>query len=214
MRDTSLQHSRIPSGRAERLAKIGWLAGRMALGAATESVRRIGSTSQSSGHVLLNGANALRLADSLSNMRGAAMKLGQLLSLEADDMLPPEAACALATLRDAGDAMPAAQLRRVLIEQWGDRWERRFRHFDFEPIAAASVGQVHTGVSSDGRELALKIQYPGVARSIDSDVDNLATALRMSRILPGEIDFEPLIVEAKRQLRDEAYIEIFEQDSK
>ncbi len=197
-------HSRVPSGRAERFAKIGWLAGRMALGAAAESARRFGAADASSGHVLLTGANARRLASSLSSMRGAAMKLGQLLSLEAEDLLPPEAASALATLRDAGDAMPPAQLRGVLREEWGPGWDRRFRHFDFEPIAAASIGQVHTATTADGRELALKIQYPGVARSIDSDIDNLATALRMAKILPGEIDFSPLIEEAKRQLRNEA----------
>ncbi|NIV46303.1 MAG: AarF/ABC1/UbiB kinase family protein [Gammaproteobacteria bacterium] len=199
-----MDRSRVPSGRAERLAKIGWLAGRMALGAAAEGARRLGRAEASRGHVLLTAANARRLAGSLSSMRGAAMKLGQLLSLESEDFLPPEAALALANLRDAADAMPSSQLHGVLREAWGSGWEGNFRSFDFEPIAAASIGQVHTATTTDGRELALKIQYPGVARSIDSDVDNLATALRMARILPGEIDFGPLIEEAKRQLRDEA----------
>jgi predicted unusual protein kinase regulating ubiquinone biosynthesis (AarF/ABC1/UbiB family) len=199
-----LDRSRIPSGRAERLAKIGWLAGRMAFGAAAEGARRLGGAGASPGHVMLTSANARRLASSLSSMRGAAMKLGQLLSLEAEDFLPPEAAEALATLRDAAHAMPEGQLRGVLRSAWGAGWERHFRHFDFEPIAAASIGQVHTATTVDGRELAVKIQYPGVARSIDSDVDNLATALRMARILPGDVDFDPLIAEAKRQLRDES----------
>jgi len=179
----------------------------MALGAAAESARRFGGSVESSGHVLLTEANARRLTSSLSSMRGAAMKLGQLLSLEADDLLPPEAASVLATLRDAGNAMPEKQLRGVLQAEWGERWEQRFLDFDFDPIAAASIGQVHTATTSDGRDLALKIQYPGVARSIDSDVDNLATALRLSRILPGEIDFGPMVEEAKRQLRDEANYE-------
>ncbi len=199
-----VERSRVPSGRAERLAKIGWLAGRMALGAAAEGARRLGRAEPRGGHVLLTAANARRLAGSLSSMRGAAMKLGQLLSLESEDLLPPEAALALAHLRNAADAMPSSQLHGVLREAWGIGWEARFRTFDFEPIAAASIGQVHTATTRDGRELALKIQYPGIARSIESDVDNLATALRMARILPGEIDFGPLIEEAKRQLRDEA----------
>lgn len=198
-----LQHSRVPSGRAERLVQLGWLASRLAVGGAAESLRRLGGAA-SPGHALLSSANAQRLARSLASMRGAAMKLGQLLSLEAEDLLPPEVAAALATLRDAGHAMPPEQLRRVLREAWGRDWEQRFQHFDFEPIAAASIGQVHAAVTKDGRELALKIQYPGVARSIDSDVDNLATALRLARVLPGELDFDPLIEQAKRQLRDEA----------
>lgn len=132
------------------------------------------------------------------------MKLGQLLSLEADDLLPPEVARALASLRDAGHAMPHAQLARVLRDAYGRGWQSRFRRFDFEPIAAASIGQVHTATAADGRELALKIQYPGVAKSIDSDVDNLATLLKLARILPGELDFDPLVAEAKRQLREES----------
>lgn len=200
----AIQHSRVPSGRTERLAQMGLLAGRMALGAAAESARRLTGGGVDPGHVLLTPANARRLADSLSNLRGAAMKLGQLLSMEADDLLPEAVAEALAGLRDAGDAMPREQLHRVLSDAWGDDWESRFRDFDFDPIAAASIGQVHQGTAADGRELALKIQYPGVATSIDSDVDNLATALRIARILPGDVDFGPLLEEAKRQLRDEA----------
>lgn len=194
----------MPTGRAERLAQFGWLAGRMALGTAAEAVRRAGGAVAGAGHVALSGANARRLAESLASMRGAAMKLGQLLSLEADDLLPGEVADILGTLRDAGDAMPREQLEKVLRRAWGEGWRERFVDFDFEPIAAASIGQVHTATTRDGRELALKIQYPGVARSIDSDVDNLATALRLARVLPREIDFTPLLAEAKRQLREEA----------
>ncbi len=198
------EHARVPTGRAERLAHIGWLAGRMALGGVAERARRLGGLTPNPGHVLLMGANARRLVDCLSSMRGAAMKLGQLLSLESDDFLPPEVAEILASLRDEASAMPPAQLRRVLRENWGPGWEARFSEFDFDPIAAASIGQVHAARTTDGRELALKIQYPGVARSIESDVDNLATALRVARILPGDVDFSPLIEEAKRQLRAEA----------
>ena len=186
------------------MAQIGWLAGRMAFGAAAEAARRVGGVASSAGHVALSSANARRLADSLANMRGAAMKLGQLLSLEAEDLLPPEIAETLSELRDSGEAMPREQLERVLRESWGARWPERFAEFDHEPIAAASIGQVHRAVARDGRELALKIQYPGVARSIDSDVDNLAAALRLARLLPREIDFRPLLEEAKRQLREEA----------
>jgi len=200
-----VERSRVPTGRAERLAKFGWLAGRMAVGAAAEAARRVGGAAASgAGHVALSSANARRLAESLASMRGAAMKLGQLLSLESEDLLPPEIAETLGSLRDSGDAMPREQLERVLREAWGPRWQERFADFDFDPIAAASIGQVHTATTPDGRELALKIQYPGVARSIDSDVDNLATALRLARVLPREIDFSPLLVEAKRQLREEA----------
>jgi predicted unusual protein kinase regulating ubiquinone biosynthesis (AarF/ABC1/UbiB family) len=201
--DRRSRSSRVPAGRLERLAKVGWLAGEIALGGAAEGLRRLGGADPSGGSLLLTGANGRRLAKRLSNMRGAAMKLGQLLSIEADDLLTPEVADALSVLRANGDAMPRAQLRGVLDRGWGRGWRDRFEHFDWEPIAAASIGQVHAGLTSDGRELALKIQYPGVARSIDSDVDNLAAILRLARILPGDVDFTPIIEEAKRQLKRE-----------
>jgi predicted unusual protein kinase regulating ubiquinone biosynthesis (AarF/ABC1/UbiB family) len=137
-------------------------------------------------------------------MRGAAMKLGQLISLQGSDVLPPEFAEALAVLRADADTMPPGQVRRVLGREYGKGWEARFAHFDFEPIAAASIGQVHAATAVDGRELALKIQYPGIARSIASDVDNVATLLRLARLLPVEIDVSGIIDEAKRQLQQEA----------
>jgi predicted unusual protein kinase regulating ubiquinone biosynthesis (AarF/ABC1/UbiB family) len=78
------------------------------------------------------------------------------------------------------------------------------RQFDREPLAAASIGQVHRALAHDGRELALKIQFPGISRSIESDVDNLATALQLARILPGGLDLSEILAEAKSQLRQES----------
>jgi predicted unusual protein kinase regulating ubiquinone biosynthesis (AarF/ABC1/UbiB family) len=100
--------------------------------------------------------------------------------------------------------MPLAQLRRVLGREWGHGWERRFAHFDFEPIAAASIGQVHRARAADGRDLALKVQYPGIARSIDSDVDNVTALVRFARLLPATFDVRSITAEAKRQLHQEA----------
>jgi predicted unusual protein kinase regulating ubiquinone biosynthesis (AarF/ABC1/UbiB family) len=197
--------SRVPAGRLERLARFGWMAGELAAGSLVEGARRLAGTAPADGvSAVLSVANAQKLARRLSRMRGAAMKLGQLLSLETEDVLPAEFAQALAVLRDAADTMPATQVRRVLGREYGKGWEARFRHFEFRPIAAASIGQVHAAVAKDGRELALKIQYPGVARSIDSDVDNVAGLLRLARLLPVELDVSGIIAEAKRQLRQEA----------
>jgi predicted unusual protein kinase regulating ubiquinone biosynthesis (AarF/ABC1/UbiB family) len=196
----------VPQGQLERLGRIGWMAGELTLGGAVEKARRFasGASAQNAASALLSGANARRLAKRLSAMRGAAMKLGQLLSLEGDDFLPPEFAGALAVLRADGDAMPDAQRERLLATEWGAAWRERFAEFDPEPIAAASIGQVHRAVARDGRVLALKVQYPGVASSIESDVDNLVTALRWSRLLPADVDLADLAAEAKRQLVREA----------
>jgi predicted unusual protein kinase regulating ubiquinone biosynthesis (AarF/ABC1/UbiB family) len=201
------QSSRVPTGRIERLARLGWMTGEFALGGAAERVRQaIGASdgSEADANPFLNPAAAERLAKHLSRMRGAAMKVGQMLSLLDDRMVPPEFAEALAILRDSADTMPEGQVRSVMAREFGPEWQDLFREFDFEPIAAASIGQVHTATALDGRELALKIQYPGVAESIDSDIDNLAMALRAAQVLPGDLDLEPIIAELKGQMRQEA----------
>jgi predicted unusual protein kinase regulating ubiquinone biosynthesis (AarF/ABC1/UbiB family) len=191
----------------ERLVRFGFLAGELAAGGLYEGARRaLGASAGAAGaaSALLAPAQAQRLARRLSQMRGAAMKLGQLLSLESEDILPPEFSEALAVLRSQADRMPDTQLRRALGQAYGRGWQARFAEFEPEPLAAASIGQVHRARTRDGREIALKIQYPGVARSIESDVDNVASLLRLTRILPLDIDISGLVAEAKRQLRQEA----------
>jgi predicted unusual protein kinase regulating ubiquinone biosynthesis (AarF/ABC1/UbiB family) len=154
--------------------------------------------------LLLTPSNVGRLTDRLSHLRGAAMKLGQMISLDAGDFLPAELTDIMARLRERARHMPAAQLQKVLVRAWGPAWRRRFDYFDATPVAAASIGQVHRAVTKDGRELAIKVQYPGVRESIDADIDNVALLLRMSGLLPRTFDIAPLLEEAKRQLHEEA----------
>jgi predicted unusual protein kinase regulating ubiquinone biosynthesis (AarF/ABC1/UbiB family) len=124
--------------------------------------------------------------------------------MESGDLLPPALAEILGRLRSDARAMPKAQVKGVLDAQWGKGWEKRFTHFSYTPMAAASIGQVHRAQTKDGRDLAIKIQYPGVVESIDSDVDNVAALFRMSGLMPKEMDIKPLLRDAKRQLHDEA----------
>ena len=187
------------------MLRLGLTAGELAAGGIGESLRRITrGADANTNSAFLTGANAARLARRLAHMRGAAMKLGQLISMESEHVLPAEFTDALAILRDAGDSMTDTQLNRLLGREYGKGWQQRFEEFDYEPVAAASIGQVHYARAPDGTELALKIQYPGVARSIDSDVKNMATLLRASRILPMEMDISGVVDEARRQLRQEA----------
>lgn len=187
------------------MARLGVMAGGLAAGAVAEGARRLlnGGEKMTAANLLLTERNARSLAKNLSRMRGAAMKLGQLISLEGDVSLPAEFADALTGLRSHSDMMPAQQLHRVLGREYGHGWEKQFSHFGEVPVASASIGQVHRAVTRDGRELALKIQYPGVARSIGSDVDNLATLLKISRVLPDGMKIDPIVREVKRQLRRE-----------
>jgi predicted unusual protein kinase regulating ubiquinone biosynthesis (AarF/ABC1/UbiB family) len=192
----------VPENRLTRLLTLGIMTGEVVAGVIAERLRQRGAAGGAL--IPLSARTATRLAERLAHLRGAAMKLGQLLSLEGEDLLPTEVAQALAILRADAHAMPLDQLRRVLGREWGHGWEQRFAHFDYEPIAAASIGQVHRARAADGRDLALKVQYPGVARSIDSDVDNVAALLRLARLLPVELDLRGMMAEAKRQLHEEA----------
>lgn len=195
----------IPQSRLERFARIGLAAGELVAGAAAEGLRRVARGEAADlGTAMFSAPNARRLAARLARLRGAAMKIGQLVSLQGEDVLPPEFAQALAVLRAQGTPMPAQQVRGVLGREYGKGWERRFASFDLEPVAAASIGQVHRATTTDGRDLALKIQYPGVARSIAGDVDNVAVLLRLFNLLPGELDVAGMAAEAKRQLAQEA----------
>jgi predicted unusual protein kinase regulating ubiquinone biosynthesis (AarF/ABC1/UbiB family) len=154
--------------------------------------------------MVLTPANVARVADRLAHLRGAAMKLGQMISMDAGDILPPDLTQILARLRQNADRMPPQQLARVLAAQWGKDWRTHFARFGPTPIAAASIGQVHRAQTRDGRDLAIKVQYPGVSDSIDADVDNVATLLRMSGVLPRGLDITALLAVAKAQLREEA----------
>ncbi len=195
----------VPRGRGSRLMRLGWMATGIAGGMVAEGARQLAQGNRPKvSDLLLTPANARRVADQLAKLRGAAMKVGQLVSMESGDLLPPALADILARLRSDARAMPQAQLTAVLERNWGKGWERQFRHFSFTPMAAASIGQVHRAQTTDGRDLAIKIQYPGVRESIDSDVDNVAGLLRMSGLLPKEMDIKPLLRDAKRQLHDEA----------
>ncbi|MEC5208461.1 putative unusual protein kinase regulating ubiquinone biosynthesis (AarF/ABC1/UbiB family) [Vogesella perlucida] len=195
----------VPVGRLSRLTRLGSLAGGIAGGMVAEGARRLASGQRPQWQdLLLTPANAARFAHQLSQMRGAAMKMGQLLSMDAGDLVPPALRDILATLREDAHTMPLSQLAEVLEQEWGDDWQTRFKRFSFQPVAAASIGQVHRAELASGETLAIKVQYPGVARSIDSDVDNVASLLRLSGLLPPGFDLDTLLTEAKRQLHQEA----------
>ena len=199
------RHRAVPSSRVARLGTFGRLAGGVAGGVIGEGARRMARGERPKMRdLLLTPGNVGRLADRLSHLRGAAMKLGQMISMDAGDFLPPELAAIMAQLREQGYRMPPKQLGGVLQSEWGADWKKRLSAFDANPIAAASIGQVHRARLPDGTELAIKVQYPGVAQSIDADVDNVATLLRVSGLLPRELDLAPLLEEAKRQLHEEA----------
>lgn len=200
-----LRSRAVPSGRWARMGRMGGLAtglaGSVAMGGAQALARGERPRLKD---LVLTPATIGRLADRLSEMRGAAMKLGQLLSMEAGDFLSPELEVILARLRSEAHVMPPAQLKQVLQDAYGADFRRLFKGFDTRPLAAASIGQVHRALSADGTALAVKLQYPGVRDAIDSDLDNAASLIRWSGLWPRELDLEPLMREARAQLHEEA----------
>jgi len=195
----------VPTSRISRFARMARMASGVAGGMVAEGTRQLRAGKRPKARdMLLTPGNARRVAEQLATMRGAAMKVGQILSMDTGDFLPRELADILARLRSDARYMPAAQLQQAMIEAYGEDWESLFYGFDMKPLAAASIGQVHRTTSPDGRQIVLKVQYPGVAESIDSDVDNIASLLRLSSLLPADMDIQPLLDDAKRQLKDEA----------
>jgi len=198
--------SAVPSKRLSRLWHFGRATGDIAAGIGVkgliEIARNRGNAQPT--RVQISPEHTRRFTDRLARMRGAAMKMGQLMSMDGTDMLTPEAAEILSALRDRAEPMPLSQLSKVLEREYGANWNKRFKRFDFTPIAAASIGQVHRAETRDGRQLALKIQFPGVRESIDSDIDNLMFFGKTFGMTPPGIDITPYMNEARRQLHREA----------
>jgi predicted unusual protein kinase regulating ubiquinone biosynthesis (AarF/ABC1/UbiB family) len=195
----------VPTSRLSRIGRLGSLAGRIAGNVVSQGAGQLLKGEKPAlSSLLLTPKNISNIADQLASMRGAAMKLGQLISMDAGDFLPEELAVILGRLRDDADPMPKDQLIVTLNQSWGEKWQDDLLYFSFAPIAAASIGQVHKVITMDGRMLAVKVQYPGVKKSIDSDVDNVATLIKLTGLVPKSLDINPLLQEAKAQLHQEA----------
>uniref|UniRef100_A0A671XHF1 Atypical kinase COQ8A, mitochondrial n=1 Tax=Sparus aurata TaxID=8175 RepID=A0A671XHF1_SPAAU len=148
----------------------------------------------------LSEANAERIVRTLCKVRGAALKLGQMLSIQDDAFINPQLAKIFDRVRQSADFMPIKQMTVPLNSDLGPNWRDKLESFEERPFAAASIGQVHLARMKDGREVAMKIQYPGVAQSINSDVNNLMTVLSMSNALPEGLFPEHLIDVMRKEL--------------
>lgn len=195
-----MRESSVPSSRFSRIWNYGGLAAGMFGGAVSESLKRV-TGSGGEGSYMLSAANMDRLVAKLSRMRGAALKLGQMMSFQDSKMLPAPIQQVLMRVQDSADYMPAYQRDKVLEANLGSEWRELYSFFEEKPLAAASIGQVHSAVlKSNGRKVAVKVQYPGVAGSIDSDLSNLAVLLTASRLLPKGLYLDKTIANARTEL--------------
>eukprot|EP00128_Syssomonas_multiformis_P007061 Colp12_sorted_trinity150504_noHs@8846 len=191
---------RVPSTRVERLVGFGGLAVGVALGAASERLKRTVGLSEGTGSALASTGNLERVVATLCRMRGAALKLGQMLSIQDNALIPRELQHVFDRVRHSADFMPHRQMQKVLSKELGDDWREKLKYFDETPLAAASIGQVHRGVTHSGQAVAIKVQYPGVGESIASDIANLMTLLKMSRLLPEGLYMENTMKVAQLEL--------------
>ncbi|VDM46056.1 unnamed protein product [Toxocara canis] len=212
MREINNRERRVPSSRVARLARFGQLGLGLAVGAAAEVTRRAFTFNKvdesgtvdrviGSGNPFMTPANAEKIVQTLCRVRGAALKLGQMLSIQDSETISPALLDIFERVRHSADFMPVRQVHRQLRRDLGEKWRDNFAEFDDKPFAAASIGQVHSARLLDGRRVAIKVQYPGVAEGIDSDIDNLVTVLNIGGLFPKGLYLENFVVVARRELK-------------
>ena len=196
--------ARVPSSRFERTARTAALMMRIggnAGGALLKDLITTGSVDYQK--AVLTPHNLKATVQSLKHLRGAAMKLGQLMSIDDSVVLTPELSAILAELRASGYAMPPRQLKHVLDREWGAGWQTQFRSFNVRPIAAASIGQVHQAVLKTGERVAIKVQFPNVRETIESDVKTLVSVIKRLNLAPSSVDLEYYASQCIAQLQQE-----------
>ena len=199
----------MPTGRVQRTAKVG-----SALGAS--GAKYAGTRARNLVRSKEDGAEALdkshleaaeRMVDALGSMKGAAMKIGQLASFIDTEFLPEEYREVyqdkLASLRSEAPPMPWKTVKSVLEEEWDDPVEELFEDFTHDAAAAASIGQVHRAVLPDGRDVAVKVQYPGVAKALRADMQNAGMIMRLAKALAPGLDAKAAAEELKVRVLEE-----------
>ena len=199
----------IPTGRVRRTAKVGSVIGSQ--GARYAGTRAANLARSEEGRVAAIDARHLeaveRMVDVLGTMKGAAMKVAQLASFIDTEFIPEEYRELyqekLGKLRSEAPAMPWKKVRAVLDEEWDEPVEELFEDFEEEASAAASIGQVHKAVLPDGRTVAVKIQYPGIAEALRADLQNAGMILRLAKALAPGLDAKAAAEELKERVLEE-----------
>jgi predicted unusual protein kinase regulating ubiquinone biosynthesis (AarF/ABC1/UbiB family) len=204
----------IPKGRIRRTAQVGSVVGSQGARYAGTRARNLARDPDDAAQALeqrhLDAAE--QMVETLGRMKGAAMKIGQLASFIDTEFLPPEYRDLyqdkLATLRSTAPPMPWNKVRSVLDEEWDEPVEELFEDFEHEAAAAASIGQVHRAVLPDGRQVAVKVQYPGVASAIAADMQNAGLILRLAKAFAPGLDAKAAAAELKERVMEELDYEL------
>jgi predicted unusual protein kinase regulating ubiquinone biosynthesis (AarF/ABC1/UbiB family) len=204
------EDSKIPKGRIRRSAKLGSIVGVQGARYAGTKAANVGRSEEQSKERLEQRhlETAMKMVGALGQMKGAAMKLGQFASFIDTEFIPEEYREIyqeqLGKLRSEAPAMPWEQVVKVLEEEYDDEpVSELFAEFEREAFAAASIGQVHRAELLDGREVAVKIQYPGIAEALDADLRNAGTLVRLARAIAPGLDAKAIAEELRERVMEE-----------
>ncbi|TMK75059.1 MAG: AarF/ABC1/UbiB kinase family protein [Actinobacteria bacterium] len=205
-----MAEDKIPKGRLRRSAKLGSAIGGQATRYAGTKAANVARSSEGAERRLeaRHLETAMKMASTLGDMKGVAMKMGQLASFVDTEFLPPEYAEIyqeqLAKLRTSAPAMPWEKVSKVLEDEYlGEPLTELFADFEHEAFAAASIGQVHLATIHDGRAVAVKIQYPGVAEALESDLRNAGMIMRLARAFAPGLDARAVAEELRLRVMEE-----------
>ena len=209
MRTLKAMAKDLPTGRVRRAAKVGRLAGgQAARGYVTKAANLTrGEEARRAAAERRQMEAAEQIFDVLGQMKGAAMKVGQVASFIDTGAFPPEfqerIQAKLAELRDAAPRVSFERMKKVIEDDLGEKLSDVFSEFEEDAVAAASIGQVYRARLHDGREVAVKVQYPGVGQAVRADLQNLGLIMRVAkRIAPG-MDAKAMTAEIRERLTDE-----------
>jgi predicted unusual protein kinase regulating ubiquinone biosynthesis (AarF/ABC1/UbiB family) len=209
-----MAEKKMTTGRYRRLAQVGGtVSGQTAKRVGTRAVNVVRSEERASAALERRHIQAAeQIVAVLGTMKGAAMKLGQMLSILdvglVGEEYREEFQRKLAALRDSAPPAPFKDMRKVIEEELGGRLGETFADFDEKPIAAASIGQVYRAKLDDGRDVAVKVQYPGVAAAVRADMQNLGLILRLLGLLAPQLDTKALAKEVREEIFEELDYEL------
>ena len=199
--DTRAKRKAVPDTQLKRIYAFSGLAASLGVSTLTEWAKSlVADPANEKKSILLSEKNMDIIVSKLCEVRGAALKMGQMISMQDEAVLDPQFAEILRRVRDNADFMPDYQLDQQMTANLGAGWEAKFKDFDMVPFAAASLGQVHTAILHDGTKAVVKVQYPGVATSINSDIDNFTSLLGIMNVVPKGVYIEETMAVAKEEL--------------
>ena len=186
------------TGRFSRFARLAGLGARLSTEVVSKGVKKLAGSTEG----LLGQAGAEKLVATLGEMKGVAMKLGQALSMD-PDQLPPEVRSVIARLQNQAPPMPYATVREVVRRELGAFPEEKYASFDPAPMASASLGQVHRATTHDGRDVVVKVQYPDIRKAMMADLANLGSMVKVVSLGVGMTESRAYFTELRDELLKE-----------